>query len=78
MATGHVPTANINALYTNTTAGTTADPNVIDAAIQDIVSTINSNWDEFSGYRITMNAVDGGNFTDSFGITDGIIDGGDF
>lgn len=43
MAAGSVPTTNLNAFYTNTTSGTTADPAKIDAAIADIVQTINDN-----------------------------------
>lgn len=46
-----VPTANIQALYTNTTAGTVASPTVMDAAIQDIVKTIDDN-DEYVGTLI--------------------------
>jgi hypothetical protein len=45
MPSAHVPTANINALYQNTTAGVTANPAVVDAAVADIVSTINQNAD---------------------------------
>lgn len=45
MPSAHVPTANINALYQNTTAGVTANPEVVDAAVADIVSTINQNAD---------------------------------
>lgn len=45
MASGYVPTSSITALYNNTTAGVTADPAAVDAAIQDIVSTVNGNYD---------------------------------
>lgn len=44
MAAGNVPTSNINALYSNTTAGTDADPTAIDNAVADIVTTINDNY----------------------------------
>ncbi len=45
----HVPTTNINALYANTTPGTTADPAAMDAAVADLVSTINTNYDYAAG-----------------------------
>lgn len=41
----NVPTSNLTALYTNTTAQTTADPAAVDNAIIDIVATINGNSD---------------------------------
>ncbi|AHV96157.1 hypothetical protein [Paenibacillus sabinae] len=44
MAAGNVPTGNVSAFYGNTTAGLTASPTAIDAAIQDIIQTINDNW----------------------------------
>lgn len=46
---GYVPTANLTALYNNTTPGTTADPAALDNAIADIVSTINGNYDSQVG-----------------------------
>lgn len=39
-----VPVENINKLYVNTEVGTIADPVIVDAAIADIVTTINANW----------------------------------
>lgn len=45
MTAENVPTANVSALYTNTTAGTTADPAIMDAAAQDVIRTINKNAD---------------------------------
>lgn len=45
----HVPTTNINALYANTTSSQAADPNLFDAAMQDIVATVNGNDDGRSG-----------------------------
>lgn len=45
MAAGYVPTSPLNTLYTNTTAGTPADPTAVDGAVQAIVQTVNDNYD---------------------------------
>lgn len=41
MPAENVPTSNINDLYTNTSSGTIASPTIMDAAVQDMVATIN-------------------------------------
>lgn len=70
-----VPQVNVNALYSNTTSGIPASPTVMDAAVQDIVFTINANDTELKNYQAgTRYNVDGGSYTDTvFGTT---IDGG--
>lgn len=49
MSAGRVPTANLTALYDNTTPGTTADPAALDNAVADVVQTINDNYDFVTG-----------------------------
>lgn len=49
MTAGHVPTTNLNTFYTNTTSGTPASPTAIDAAVQDIVQSVNDNYDYAAG-----------------------------
>lgn len=72
-----VPTTNINALYNNTTAGTVASPTNMDAAVQDIVATINGIDTALSNYQAgTRYNVDGGAFSDTEFVN--TIDGGTF
>lgn len=44
MAAGPVPSTNVQALYSNSTPGTVISPTIFDAAIADIVATINDNY----------------------------------
>lgn len=50
MTAGSVPQTNLQAFYNNTTSGTAASPTAIDAAMQDIVQTVNDNYAAFAGF----------------------------
>lgn len=72
-----VPTANIAAFYANTATGVKASSIKIDAAIADIVNTINVNDTALANYQAgTRYNADGGAYTDTAFVN--TIDGGTY
>lgn len=76
MTAGPVPTSNLTAFYTNTSGGTPASPTAIDAAMGDIVQTINDNYAYAAGLVASNKLSDMGiiNVKDYGAKGDGVTD----